>query len=349
MLLRTKELASLIPDDIREIAKKLAEKEHRCFVVGGAIRDLLIARPCKDFDLASTATPDEIAQIFEKTIPTGVRYGTVTIFHNEAKYEMTTLRQEGNYSDQRHPEHVEFSKDIHADLKRRDFTINAMAFDPLNNELIDNHGGLEDLKNKILRTVGDPHERFTEDGLRVWRASRFLAQLGFAIEKKLGLAINEFMTHWDDLAAIERIHDEVIKILEANYPSYGLSFIENFRPIDHYDRRVRLAALVQQNEKFDVCVLTREERRWVDRLLKYNLNLQKAEFEITDLKINGIDVMELGPRGEEVGMILNTIRELVVEKRSLNKRTKLMELAKRILAGEKLDPETASIDTTVMA
>jgi tRNA nucleotidyltransferase/poly(A) polymerase len=312
------------------------------------LRDLLLGRTCKDFDLASDATPEQVQELFEKTIPTGIHFGTVTIVHNENHYEITTFRKEGIYRDGRHPETVSFTRNIVQDLKRRDFTINALAFNPLTQQLVDEHGGIEDLKQRLLRMVGNPRKRLEEDGLRAWRGVRFLSQLGFAVEFETGKMIGEWMQRWDELAAVERMHTELLKTLEAPSPSYGLSFIPDLRAVDHFEPEVRLAALVAQNEKFRKLCLSREENRWVERLLKYKLNLQKASFETKDLAVGGIDIMELGPRGEEIGRVLDTLRELVIEKRSLNKRIKLIELAKRLIAGEVLTPESAAIDRAMV-
>src|SRR5690606_41041217 len=132
-----------------------------------------MGKPVSDWDLATTALPGEVQAVFKRTIPTGIQHGTVTVLHRGRHYEVTTLRGEGAYTDGRRPDTVEFVREIDEDLARRDFTVNAIAYDPLRRELVDPWGGLEDIDRKVIRAVGDPRERFGEDGLRVLRAARF--------------------------------------------------------------------------------------------------------------------------------------------------------------------------------
>jgi hypothetical protein len=335
MDLKTKQLAKFIPEDIREIATVFADNEHACYVVGGSIRDLLIGRNPKEFDLATDALPEVVQQLFEKTIPTGIKYGTVTLHYNEAQYQITSFRTEGKYTDGRHPDNIEYTKDISKDLARRDFTINALAYNPLTFEIVDEFNGLEDMQKKIIRAVGDPVKRFEEDGLRAFRGIRFAAQLGFTIEEGTERAIIQFIKHWQGLASKERIHDELVKILQTDRPSLGLKYLE-FPDVDGYDKDVRLAALVQQRPELKEWIITREEKRWVERLLKYDLNNKKAAFQVTDLKVDGIDLMELGLRGEKIGEMQEKLLDLVVEKKGLNKKDILIGIAKKIMAGEEV-------------
>ena len=181
-----------IPEDILWISQLLSQEGFELYLVGGAVRDVLMERACGDFDLASSACPDDIIRVFGKhvpVIPTGIRHGTVTLVINSTHYEITTYRIDGIYTDQRHPDSVLFTSSLEEDLARRDFTVNAIAAHPITKELIDVFHGQEDIRAKIIRTVGIPDERFAEDALRMLRACRFAAQLGFTIEEQTFITI----------------------------------------------------------------------------------------------------------------------------------------------------------------
>jgi tRNA nucleotidyltransferase (CCA-adding enzyme) len=186
--------------------------------VGGCVRDLLLGRAANDWDVATDARPDELVRIFPRAIPTGIEHGTVTVVRGARHYEVTTLRGEGTYSDGRRPDWVEFVDDITADLARRDFTINAIALDPVDGKLIDPFDGRGDLARGVLRAVGDPKERFAEDGLRVLRAARFVATLEFALDPATEAAIEPTLGTYRKVAA-ERVRDEWIKAMKARAPS----------------------------------------------------------------------------------------------------------------------------------
>ncbi len=345
MELKTKQLGKFIPEDVKEIAALLADNEHSCYVVGGSIRDLLIGRNPKEFDLATDATPEIVQQLFEKTIPTGIRFGTVTIIYNEAQYQITTFRTEGKYSDGRHPDNIEFAKSIEEDLARRDFTINALAYNPLTFEMVDAFNGLEDLKNKTIRAVGDPIKRLEEDGLRAFRGIRFAAQLDFTLEVATETAIVQFVKHWQGLASKERIHDELVKILLTDKPSRGLNYL-GFPNVDEIEKEVRLAALVKERPELMDWIIVKDERRWIERLLKYELNLKKASIRATDLKVDGLDLMELGLRGEKIGEMQELLLDLIVEKKGLNKKDVLLNIVRRIMKGEVVTADTAVQQTS---
>ena len=332
MLIRARKFGRFLPDDVRDIASQLADREFTCYVVGGAIRDLLRGKNIKDVDLATDATPDQVEEIFPDTIPTGRQFGTLTVKFNEKQYQLTTFRKETGYSDRRHPDKIEYSKDIREDIMRRDFTINALAYNPINNELVDECNGLEDLSLKILRTVGEPAKRFEEDGLRVIRGLRFLVATGFAVDFATGRELATRAPHWHNLASKERLFEEFDKIIMSDNPDYGLSFV-GWPELNNLDRQVRWGAVIQKHpEAFDL-ILEKQKRRRIEKLLRYELDLDKASMEIADLKIDGIDIMELGPRGEAVGNILESLLEVVIEKRQLNKKPLLLELTKDLMAG----------------
>jgi len=336
MIIRSRKLAQYVPDDIREIASTLADHDHQCFVVGGAIRDLLRGESVGEFDLATDALPEKIEELFPETIPTGRKYGTITIKLNEAQYEITTFRAEADYQDNRHPEQVQYKKDIEEDLKRRDLTINAVAYNPITNELIDIFNGLEDIKNRLIKTVGVPAERFQEDGLRVIRVLRFLAKTGFALDVETGRSMLDFLPKWQTLAAKERIFEELDKTIKSENPDYALSFL-GFPKLNELDKCIRWAAVIKEKREVYEFVQEKQLQRWIDKLLKYDLDLEKASLEITDLKVDGIDIMELGARGEEVGKILEGLLQLVVEAKKYNQRKILLEFAKDLYAGMTAD------------
>jgi tRNA nucleotidyltransferase (CCA-adding enzyme) len=211
---------------MREFAKVLAGAGKRCYLVGGAVRDYLIGREAGDFDVATDARPEEVARIYRRVIPTGVRHGTVTVLWKGRSIEVTTFRTEADYGDGRHPDSVSYAATIEEDLSRRDFTMNAIAFDLTGGALVDPFGGREDLAASLIRAVGDPLERFREDGLRPLRAIRFSAQLGFSIEALTLAAIRPSL---DRLAMVsaERARDELQKILLSPEPSRALRLMES--------------------------------------------------------------------------------------------------------------------------
>lgn len=207
-----------IPKDAETILKVLEDAGYQAYVVGGCVRDTLLERMPGDWDITTSALPQQVKALFKKTIDTGIKHGTVTIMQKHVGYEVTTYRIDGNYADGRHPDSVEFSVSLVDDLKRRDFTINAMAYNP-NLGLVDEFDGIEDLKKKIIRCVGDATERFTEDALRMMRAVRFSAQLGFDIDRDTYLAIMRMAPNIKKVS-MERIHDELGKILLSDNPDY---------------------------------------------------------------------------------------------------------------------------------
>lgn len=207
-----------------EIIKTLKSRGFAAYLVGGCVRDSLLGLPPSEWDITTSAKPDEVIKLFAKTVPTGLEYGTITVMLPDGQYEVTTFRSDEKYVDGRHPLNVRFTDDIHQDLSRRDFTVNALAYDPETGRLIDDCGGQGDLKNKIIRSVGDPVARFSEDGLRPVRACRFAAKLEFAIETKTFAAITKTLPIVKKVA-VERIHDEIVKMLAADKPSLGFELM----------------------------------------------------------------------------------------------------------------------------
>lgn len=205
-----------IPERVQSIIDTLVENGYEAYAVGGCVRDSLIGRTPNDWDITTSAKPFEVKSLFKKTIDVGIEHGTVTVMLDNVGYEVTTYRIDGDYIDNRHPEEVQFTKDINEDLARRDFTINAMAYNETNG-LIDPYDGAKDLDKKLIRCVGNPSERYNEDALRMLRAIRFSAQLGFDIEKETYNAIKN-NSHLIKNISVERIRDEITKIIMSDNP-----------------------------------------------------------------------------------------------------------------------------------
>lgn len=194
------------------IAKILEDKGYKAYLVGGCVRDYILGRKINDVDITTDATPDQIQEVYKdyRQIDFGKKFGTIKILHDDEEFEITTFRIEDDYKDNRHPSSVKFSKEIDDDLKRRDFTINAMTL--RNKKIYDPFNGRADIDKKLIRAVGDPEERIREDALRMLRAVRFSIQLDFDIEEGLKIAIKNNKDRLDDIAR-ERIHDELNKML----------------------------------------------------------------------------------------------------------------------------------------
>lgn len=216
-----------IPKEIRRIALRLREAGKDTYVVGGALRDHFLGRSHgNDIDLASSAEPGTIMGLFPRVVPTGIKHGTVTILAGPYQVEVTTLRKEEGYSDGRRPDRVEYVDDIVEDLGRRDFTMNAMAYEIISGRFYDPFQGREDIRKRLIRCVGDPSLRFAEDGLRPLRAVRFAAQLGFSIEAGTLAAIPAAKPIFEKVSP-ERMREEFLKILLSPSPSSGLRLLED--------------------------------------------------------------------------------------------------------------------------
>lgn len=211
--------------DLKEIASVFAAAGRKAYLVGGAVRDLLRGAVPKDWDLATDAPPEEVMRLFRRVVPTGIKHGTVTVLFKGRQVETTTFRTEAGYSDGRRPDSVAYAATIEEDLSRRDFTMNAAAVELPSGRLVDPFGGRSDIKARVIRCVGDPAERFGEDGLRPLRAARFAAQLGFALDPATEAAIPAALPK-TALVAPERVREELMKMLAAPAPSVGLRVME---------------------------------------------------------------------------------------------------------------------------
>ncbi|MDH3624016.1 MAG: HD domain-containing protein [Myxococcales bacterium] len=211
-------LRQQIARPVLEICQELRKAGERAWIVGGCVRDTLLGEPVNDWDVATSALPEKVQQTFDKVIPTGIDHGTVTVLWKGRAYEVTTLRGEGAYSDGRRPDSVVFVGDIDQDLARRDFTVNAIAYDPVDGRVVDPFHGLVDMNAKVLRAVGDPKERFQEDGLRILRGARFVATLDFELEDATEAAFRGALDTYRKVSP-ERVREEWLKAMKARAPS----------------------------------------------------------------------------------------------------------------------------------
>lgn len=207
-----------LPQDVANIIHILEEAGHEAYAVGGCVRDSILKKEPNDWDITTSALPQQVKALFPHTIDTGLAHGTVTVMMHHVGYEVTTYRVDGEYEDSRHPKEVTFTRDLVEDLKRRDFTINAMAYNEKDG-IVDVFGGMDDLTHKVIRAVGDPKERFTEDALRMMRAVRFAAQLGYRIEDETKAAIREMADTLGRISA-ERIQVELVKLVTSDHPEH---------------------------------------------------------------------------------------------------------------------------------
>jgi tRNA nucleotidyltransferase (CCA-adding enzyme) len=226
-----------IPQNAKKILDTMHAAGYEAYIVGGCVRDALLGRVPQDWDITTNALPQDTQKLFKRTIDTGIQHGTITVMMGKEGYEITTYRIDGDYEDNRHPSSVTFTRDLTEDMKRRDFTINAMAY---NDEegLIDKFDGVKDLEAHVIRCVGDPRERFSEDALRIMRAVRFAAQLDYSIDEETYGAIREFAPTLQKISA-ERIQTELVKLLTSDHPekikmAYELGITKEILP--EFDR-----------------------------------------------------------------------------------------------------------------
>ena len=205
-----------LPEKVKVVIQTLEAAGYEAYAVGGCVRDSVLGRIPADWDITTSALPEQVKELFHRTIDTGIEHGTVTVMMDKEGFEVTTYRVDGEYRDHRHPEQVNFTGELKEDLRRRDFTINAMAYNDRCG-MVDAFGGIEDLKHGVIRCVGVARERFEEDALRILRAVRFAAQLGFEIEKETADAARALAGNLKDISA-ERIQTELVKLLVSPHP-----------------------------------------------------------------------------------------------------------------------------------
>lgn len=235
-----------LPDKVHNIIDTLEEAGYEAYAVGGCIRDSILGRVPDDWDITTSAKPEEIKHLFPRTVDTGIKHGTVTVLLGGEGFEVTTYRIDGVYEDGRHPAEVTFTANLKEDLRRRDFTINAMAYNDRSG-LTDLYGGLADMEKQVIRCVGDARERFDEDALRMLRAVRFSAQLGYRIEESTGEAIRALALNLQKISA-ERIQAELVKLVTSPHPDYLRTAYE-------------LGITAQILPEFDLCMETPQRHK----------------------------------------------------------------------------------------
>ena len=278
-----------IPKEVQSIINDIEGYGHEAYIVGGCVRDMLLGKEPKDWDITTNATPDRIKAFFKRTVDTGIKHGTVTVIMGKNTYEVTTYRLDGKYSDGRHPDKVEFSSLLEEDLKRRDFTINAMAFSHKRG-LVDLFNGVSDLKNARITCVGSPKERFDEDALRMLRAVRFAARLGFCIDEKTAKAIEELAPNLLKVSK-ERVWTELLGTLCSDNPEkvkllfdYGIAeFIsESFAYVSIGEDIVKLKLLPMKKSLRLAFLLHKTER---DKALSVLKELKRDNETFTRVRI----------------------------------------------------------------
>jgi poly(A) polymerase len=231
-----------------KIVKTLQEHGYKAFFAGGCVRDMIMGKESADYDIATNAVPQDVAKLFEKTIPVGVQFGVLIVVKNGHNFEVATFRTEGSYSDGRHPDYVAFCTPEN-DVKRRDFTINGLLYDPMKNELLDYVGGRDDISQGVIRTIGDPIERFTEDKLRMIRAARFACRFKFPIHPDTRQAIIQLAKNIHVVSA-ERIREELEKILTGPNPHIGIQLLDELHLLQEILPEVSNMKGVRQPENF---------------------------------------------------------------------------------------------------
>lgn len=267
------------PKYVLSLLERLNENGERAYLVGGCVRDLLLGRRPNDWDICTSAVPERVMGLFPRSHPTGIRHGTVTVVSRGRPVEVTTFRTDGPYNDHRHPEYVRLTDSLAEDLARRDFTINSMAMD-LSGEITDLYSGREDLSRRIIRCVGDPEKRFSEDALRILRALRFSAQLGFCIEEKTMDAAKRLAPLASGLAA-ERVRTELEKVLLSPKPETAEAMLSM--------GLIRGAALSGEPELFRLSRIPRNPAyRWAAfcALLKRQGCIASEEEFLTSLRLD---------------------------------------------------------------
>ncbi|MGQ3686130.1 MAG: CCA tRNA nucleotidyltransferase [Candidatus Loosdrechtia sp.] len=231
-----------------KIVKTLQKCGYKAFFAGGCVRDMIMGKESVDYDIATNALPNDIMRLFEKTIPVGIQFGVIIVVKNGHTCEVATFRTEGSYSDGRHPDYVKFSTP-EDDVKRRDFTINGLLYDPVKNEILDYVGGEKDIEKGIIRTIGNPFERFSEDKLRMIRAARFACRFGFHIHGDTRRAIIQLAPQIKVVSA-ERIREELEKILTGPNPHTGIKLLEELYLLQEILPEVSNMKGVPQPENF---------------------------------------------------------------------------------------------------
>ena len=325
-----------LPGEVELIISELEKKGFEAWAVGGCIRDSVLNRKPGDWDITTNAKPVEVKSIFKCTVDTGIQHGTVTVLIKDKSFEVTTYRLDGKYEDSRHPSEVTFTADLVEDLKRRDFTINAMAYNSRAG-LVDAFGGVEDIKKRLIRAVGSPGERFKEDALRIMRAVRFSASLDFDIEEKTFEAIKKETGNLKKISA-ERIREELVKLIASSHPEKLLTLSEcgiTSVILPEFDREL---ATEQNNQhhQYSVGIHTIEamkysvtfddeltyDERVVLRLTMLLHDMGKPALKTTDE--DGVDHFK-GHSAESVRLAGDILKRLKFDNATINRVTRLVK------------------------
>ena len=323
-----------IPENVLNIIKTLNSNGYEAYIVGGCVRDSIIGKTPYDWDIATNASPDNVKNLFENTVDTGIKHGTVTvIIHNET-YEITTYRIDGKYIDNRRPENVRFTNSLEKDLARRDFTINAIAFHP-KTSFFDPFDGIIDIKSKVVRCVGNPNERFVEDALRMIRAVRFSAQLGFEIES---VTFDSIYMNSSIISKIssERIQEELTKIITSDNPSklrllVDSNIMKYVIPefVDCFDTPQNNPNHIYNVGEHILCALENIENNPVLRWTMLLHDIGKPVTRTTDE--NNIDHFH-GHQAEGVKISLNILKRLKFDNKTTDKILRLVKYHDRQIA-----------------
>ncbi len=232
-----------------EIVRRLRDKGHQAYLVGGCVRDLVMGHEPKDYDVSTDATPDQVVKLFPESLTVGAQFGVVIVPREPGNVEVATFRSDGLYSDGRHPNEVRYSKTAKEDVERRDFTINGLLYDPVERLVLDYVGGQADIRNRRLRTIGDPEQRFGEDRLRMLRAVRFAARFGFALDTRAADAIRKLAPEIR-LVSAERVRDEIVKILTEGQARRGFELLDEVGLLKEVLPEIKALQGVEQPPEF---------------------------------------------------------------------------------------------------
>ena len=330
---------SAVPGPVRACCAALWAAGHQALPVGGCVRDALLGRAPGDWDVTTSALPEQTMALFEHTVPTGLKHGTVTVLLDGMALEVTAFRGERGYSDGRHPDSVTFGVGLTEDLARRDFTVNAMALGP-DGEVVDPFGGQKDLARGLIRCVGDPDRRFREDGLRLLRAVRFAAQLGFRLEAGTRAALERNAGGLDRVSG-ERVKAELEKILVSGHPELAgtpveLGMLARFgaeaRAVDLSGLAQVEAAPIPRWTAFCGAVGLDITKLPVERALRRAVLRPEAAL-LAELALTGRELYELGYRGGEIGAARRRLLEHVKAHPEDNRRERLLELVEKMAEG----------------
>ncbi len=290
-MLNATQLINQIPEndkkDLEFISSKIKESGYESYLIGGSVRDLILGKKPHEYDLTTSSHPEHVKKLFKRVIETGIQHGTVTVMLADNAYEITTFRKDIDYTDGRRPDKIEFGASLSEDMKRRDFTMNAIALDILSGKMIDENNGIADIQNKLIRTIGNPLERFGEDGLRPIRAIRFQSTLNFQIESETYKAI--FLTrHITEKISRERFHDELNKILNSQNAFIGLYELYKNQIFELFTNKVFTKnlnlELLKNIDKLEVSPLGLRLVFLLNLLLEDNDKLSKAEVILKDFR-----------------------------------------------------------------